>query len=432
MFVAAASVLAIMVLPGTAVAGGTDWLDLRRLNIAHQGGENEVPSNTMYAYRRALRLGSDMLEVDIHTTADRRLVVIHDATVDRTTNGSGAVYDMTLKQVQALDAGYDFVPGEGPASDRPARDYAFRGVRTGEKQPPPGFEPRDFRIPTLGEVMRAYPDVPINIEIKGRSDSDLASYLRNAEALAAFLNRLGRTRGIIVASFNDAALRRFHELAPQIDLAPATAAVAAYKLGRVPPPEGTVAFQVPTEFQGVTVADEEFVDNAHEDGYAVHVWTINDAETMRELLGWGVDGIMSAEPARLERVLCGADMPRPMRPAGVPGHHCNRRISIACGIDPIRAERRRGDLRVVLRRRDEFSGKCVGTVNATIAGSRARDAGRFSFGWMPPGDGGPRRRVVTIDLTPELRRRAHPGGTVRIKTHPYTAFVERDRLRIGQ
>src|SRR5215207_1217324 len=232
---AVALAAALFLLTDSAAAAETDWTALRQIDIAHQGGEDEAPSNTMYAYERALRLGADMLEVDVHTTADGRLVVLHDGTVDRTTNGSGSVYDMTLKQARALDAAYNFVPGESAQSGRPAADYVFRGVRTGKREPPPGFKRRDFRITTLGEVM--------------------------------------------------------HQLAPEIDMAPAVGAVAAYKFGHVPPPEGTVAFQVPTEFEGVTVTDREFVERAHGDGYAVHVWTINDEQTMRQLLGWGTDGI---------------------------------------------------------------------------------------------------------------------------------------------
>ena len=212
----------------------TDWTALRTLNIAHQGGENEVPSNTMYAYERALYLGADMLEVDIHTTADGQVVVMHDGTVDRTTDGSGSVYDMTLAELRELDAAYDFVPGFGIRSGRPPEDYRFRGIATGDRKPPPGFKPDEFRIPTLREVMRAFPDVPINIEIKGRADTDLASFNRNAEHLAALLGRLGRTDGIIVASFNDAALQTFHQLAPEIGLAPGIAGVAAFKFGNVP------------------------------------------------------------------------------------------------------------------------------------------------------------------------------------------------------
>ena len=416
--------------PATAAAE-TDWLKLRTLNIAHQGGEDEAPSNTMYAYERALRLGADMLEVDIHTTADSRLVVMHDATVDRTTNGSGRVYDMSLKRVQRLDAGYNLVPGEGTEAGRPAADYVYRGGRTGRRAPPPGFRPRDFRIPTLGEVMRAYPDVPINIEIKGAADADVSSFMRNAEVLAAFLNRLGRRDGIIVVSFNDAALRRFHQLAPQIDLAAPTAAVAAYEFANVRPPDGTVAFQVPTEFEGVTVADEEFIQRAHDDGYGVHVWTINDEQTMRRLLDWRTDGIMTAEPIRLERVLCHAEVRRPRRPDSAAGEHCSPRASIACEVDPLRAERRGEGVRIVLRRGDQFSGRCAGQVVLRVPGSRAAAHGRFSFGKRPPSDGGPRSHAVSLELSPGLRRTAVTGAMVRVATHPYAAFVDRTRLRLG-
>lgn len=421
--------VACLLFPAAATAGETDWLALRTLNIAHQGGENEAPSNTMYAYERALRLGSDMLELDIHTSAEGTPVVLHDATVDRTTNGSGRVYDMTLKEIQTLDAGHNLVPGEGTEADRPASDYPFRGVRTGQRKPPPAFKPRDFRIPTLREVMRAYPLVPINIEIKGAADSDLDSFMQNAEALAAFLNALGRTRGITVASFNDAALDRFHQLAPQIDLAAATAAVAAYKGAGVPPPEGTVAFQVPVEFQGVTVTDEEFVKSAHDDGYAVHVWTINEEPTMHQLLDWQVDGIMTAEPMRLERVLCRRGTARPPQPARSGHTHCSKRASIACELDPVRAKRKGKRVRVALRRRDEFAGRCAGRLTLKVRGSHGKTA-RFNFGRRPPSEGGPSKRVVRIKLSRKLRRSAHRGKKVRLRTHPYGAFVERERLRL--
>ena len=426
---AAACVLAAAIGAVPAAASATNWLGLRHLNIAHQGGENEVPSNTIYAYERALRLGADMLEVDIHTTSDEKLVVLHDATVDRTTNGTGRVYDKTLREVQALDAGYNLVPGEGTEAGRPAASYPFRGVRTRKKPPPPGFRPRDFRIPTLGEVMKVYPGVPINIEIKGAADQDVDSFLRNAEILANFLNRLGRTRGIIVASFNDAALTRFHQLAPEIDLAPAVAGVAAYKFFDVPPPEGTRAFQVPIEFGGITVVDEAFIQRAHADGYAVHVWTINDPAEMRQLLRWGADGIMTAEPMRLEQVLCTTDAPRPRDPRDT---HCNhRRASIACAVRPIAARRAGRTLRVRLRRADDFAGRCAGTAGARIPGTRLRAAGRFSFGSRPPGDGGPRTSTAVIPLGRPLRGAVTPGVRARVAARPYMAFARSARLVIG-
>ncbi len=430
-----AALSALILLGGGHLASGaraadTDWTGLRYLNIAHQGGEDEAPSNTMYALDRAMRLGSDMLELDIHTSSDGELMVMHDGTVDRTTDGSGSVYEMTAAEIQALDAAHNLVPGEGTEAGRPESDYPFRGVRRGAKAPPHGFQPRDFRIPTLGEVMAAYPDVPTNIEIKGASDEDVQSFLRNAEALAAFLNDLGRDEGIVVASFNDAALARFHELAPQIDLAPATAAVAAYKAAGVPPAEGTKVFQVPIEFGGVTVTDEAFVDQVHSDGYAIHVWTINDEPTMEQLLGWEVDGIMTAEPARLERVLCRADAPRPHRPAAYPGRHCNRRVSIACDVTPTGLRRDGSVALITLERHDQFDSRCAGRVQLNRAGPRRNAVRRFSFGWKPPALGGPEALKVAIPLPKDGWRALQRRGEVRVKARPYAGFASTRRFTV--
>lgn len=422
---------AALAVPASAAAGPTDWTKLRTLNITHQGGEDEAPSATMYALERSMRLGGDMLEVDVHTSADGDLMVIHDGTVDRTTNGSGSVYEMTTAEIQALDAAHNFVPGEGTRKDRPESDYPFRGVRLGEKKPPPAFDADDFRIPTLPEVLETYPKVPVNIEIKGASDEDVESYFRNADALAAYLNELGRTRGIVVASFNDAAIQRFHAAAPQIDTAASTAAVAAYKLGGVPPPPGTEVFQVPIEFSGITVTDRAFVNQAHADGYGVHVWTINDEETMRELLDWGVDGIMTAEPARFEKVLCRDGVARPDRPSSYPGEHCSKRVSIACDVEPtsvVRKARRRA--KVTLERRDDFDSRCAGRVALKGIGVKARRKGRFNFTWRRPSDGGPTSREVTIRLSRKLHRSIRRKGRVRVMVHPYGAFVDKSRLRV--
>jgi glycerophosphoryl diester phosphodiesterase len=424
--------LACAALCGTTpvASAETDWTALRTLNIAHQGGENEAPSNTMYAYVRALRLGADMLEVDIHTTADGKVVVMHDGTVDRTTDGSGSVYDMTLAELRELDAAYDFVPGLGIRSGMPADDYRFRGIRTGERKPPLGFKPRDFRIPTLQEVMRAFPEVPINIEIKGRADTDLASFNRNAEHLAALLNRLGRTGGIIVASFNDAALQTFHQLAPDIKLAPGIAGVAAFKFGNIPPPAGTVAFQVPIEFEGIPVTDADFVQRAHAGGYAVHVWTINDEPTMLDLFDLGVDGVMTAEPARLERVLCEQQVARPPRPSGIPGKHCNhRRASIACDVFAQGPVRLLGDrLRFEVVREDDFPGRCAGRVELLPPGFHA-SAG-FDFGELPPGEGGPESLRIAVPLSADDREKLDDRPRVAVGATPYDAFSRRTILRL--
>lgn len=442
--VAAATALLAAATPASAEV---DWLAQRVLNITHQGAENEAPSNTMYAYERALRLGADMLELDVHTTADGHVVVLHDGTVDRTTNGSGAVDEMTLAEIQKLDAGFDFVPGLGTETGHPAGDYRFRGVRTGNRKPPPGFRPRDFRIPTLEEVLLEYPTVPTNIEIKGAADSDVASFLRNAEHVAAVLNRLGRSEGIIVVSFNDAATQRFHELAPDVDLAPGTAGVAAFKAAGVPPgPGNMVAFQTPIEFGGVGVTDRDFVQQAHDGGYAVHVWTINDEPTMREILDWGVDGIMSAESMRVEQVLCADRVARVPRPASFPGRHCNyHRASIACRLRPSGAAEQVGRKRIRVRivRYDEFPSRCAGLVRVRLApGAAARTAGlkrrallaraRVSFGKLPPEEGGPASREVVLRVRSPARPLVAAGilDHARVRVRPYLAFAAGARLPI--
>src|SRR5918997_5653336 len=222
-----------LVLATTASAAENPWLDRKVMNMAHQGGEDEAPSSTLYAFKRAVALGGDMLELDVHATADNKLVVIHDARVDRTTNGSGFVGDMTLAQVQALDAAYNFVPGRDNVSGLPPESYPLRGVRTGAKPPPPGYSADDFKIPSLEEVFKAFPNVPINIEIKGRADYDVGSFLRHAELLAAFMNAAGRT-DVIVVSFNDLAVERFHHLAPRFGVAPGVYGIARFEAGPSP------------------------------------------------------------------------------------------------------------------------------------------------------------------------------------------------------
>ena len=418
--------LVALLLPAAAGAGPTDWTKLRALNITHQGGENEAPSATMYAFERSMKLGSDMLEVDVNTTKDGKLAIIHDGSVDRTTNGTGPVADYTMAQLRKLDAAHWFVPLEGATQDAPADQYVFRGVRTGQKKPPPGYGPGDFRPLELSELMDRYPGVPINIEIKGGVAEDDASYLHVAEVLADFLNRYGRTKGIVVASFNDAALTSFHQLAPDIDLAPATAAVAGYVLGGVPLPPGYEVFQVPPSFQGIPVVTQAFVDRAHGDGYAVHVWTIDDVETMNELWDYGVDGIMSAEPMRLEHNMCQRDEPRPPLPKSSPGEHCAKNVSIACEVK-VRDVKRTGRKRakVTLTREDDFDSRCAGKLTLKALGANVRKKAKFDFGWHSPEAGGPSEVVAKVGLNADLRESIERRGRVRALTHPYGGFTVR-------
>src|ERR671920_1707600 len=282
------------------------WIEPKRpLNIAHQGGEDEFPSNTLYAFRKALRSGADMLELDVGVTKDGKVIVMHDTTVDGKTNGHGTVASKTLRQIKRLDAAYWFAPGkeEHYSHDHAAAAYRFRGVATGRRAEPKGFTAADFRVPTLSEVMRAFPHTPINIEVKGRTpDEDTAEYVRNATVLAGLLKRTSR-RDLIVVSFKQEAVDRFHGLVPRIGVAPGIGGIGAW-LGMNSPGPGVVAFQLPITFNfGTTVlavTTPESVARAHREGYAWQNWFAgddrDDAPTWRRLIDMCVGGTMTSRP----------------------------------------------------------------------------------------------------------------------------------------
>ena len=288
------------------------WLERAPLNIAHQGGEEEVPSDTLYGFKTALPKGVDVLELDVHLTTDEQVVALHDTTVDRTTNGSGTVEQMTLAQIKQLDAAHWFVPGVGTTHSRPAEEYVFRGIATGDKPPPEGFEANDFTIPTLDEVLTTFPDTLINIELKQSNSTG-----RFEQAVADLLEKHGRVDDVIVVSFLDHSLEVFKALAPDVHTATATANAAAFWTSSQGPLPGApnprhVALQVPTSFSGIPViTSDDFVKNANANGLAVHVWTINDRATMEQLLDWGVQGIMTDRPTLLEQILGERGVARP-------------------------------------------------------------------------------------------------------------------------
>jgi glycerophosphoryl diester phosphodiesterase len=305
------SIVAAAAAPTAAGAATNPWLVKEPLNIAHQGGEDEFPSNTMYAFKSALKAGADMLELDVGVTKDDQVVVMHDTTLDRTTSGRGTIASHTLAQVQRLDGAYWFhAADDAYRHDRSSKAYTFRGVATGKRKAPKGFKASDFRVPTLRAVLKAFPKVPINIEIKGRTKAEaVQEYTQNAEVLAKLLKGSPR-RDLIVASFKQEAVNRFHELAPRIPLAPGIGGSADWLLGGKSPGEGVVAFQLPITYElngttlNITTADN--VAKAHADGYAWHTWLSDDGEspaTWTKLVDWCVDGVMTARPVAFERLL---------------------------------------------------------------------------------------------------------------------------------
>ncbi len=261
---------------------------------AHQGGALEGPSSTLKAIEDAIKNGATAIELDVHATLDRKLVVCHDSSVDRTTNSKGAISSFTLKELKKLDNAYWFVKGKGSVVDADESEYVLRG-----KAP----QDNDYTIATLAEVLLSFPGVMLNLDIKQTSPS-VHPY---EDILASELREFNRRDDVIVASFLDKATESFKLLAPEIPISAGTEATAEFyrcvKNSSLPSKIDYVALQVPHYFGDIEVVTKDFVEAAHSAELEVHVWTIDDAEEMENLIEVGVDGIMSDRPSLLVEVL---------------------------------------------------------------------------------------------------------------------------------
>jgi glycerophosphoryl diester phosphodiesterase len=270
------------------------WLERRVIAYAHQGGAWEGPSSTLHAIRHALGAGATAIELDVHATADGELVVCHDATVDRTTAAQGSIASFTLAQLRDMDFSFWWIPGADVTPGRPAADYPFRGRAPADSA---------FGIATLREVLEQFPGVVLNLDVK-QTAPVVEPY---EQALARLLAEYERSDDVIVASFLDTATEAFRTFAPSVPTSAGTIATAeAWRAvqAREPMPDiPAVAYQVPERQGDLVVVDERFVAGAHDAGKAVHVWTVNDTESMERLLDLGVDGIISDVPTTLCEVL---------------------------------------------------------------------------------------------------------------------------------
>jgi glycerophosphoryl diester phosphodiesterase len=274
------------------------------VNLSHAGGDQAAPHSTMFAFREGLAAGADALEMDVQLTGDGVLIVQHDDTVDKTTNVTGPVVDLTLDEIQALDNAYWFSPQCWPCQDRPVEEYVYRGMRTGEVPPPEGYTADDFRVETFRSIAAAFPDVVLDVEIKG----SFPDAVPVAEQLAAEIDELGLTERIVVVSFDDQLLDAFHELAPDVALSPGLTRLTEWFLsGAEIEPHFTI-FQVPP-FQGdIEVVNAATVQRVHDEGRVVWVWpddasTQENADFYATLIGYGVDGIIAGRPAAMVEAL---------------------------------------------------------------------------------------------------------------------------------
>jgi len=243
------------------------YFDLERpIPVAHRGASGERPENTLPAFALALEQGARILETDVHPTRDGAVVILHDETLERTTDGEGPVSARGLAELQRLDAGHRFST-DGGAS------FPFRG--------------RGIRLPTLEEAFEAFPEARFNVEVKEGGRAFVERVVRSV----ADADREDRT---LLTSGDDAVMAQLHAVLEATGTAPAVGAstgdciafVKAAAEGGEPPP-GPMALQVPPSFGGRPLVTRELLDFAH-----AH-------DVIERLLGLGVDAVMSDFPARV-------------------------------------------------------------------------------------------------------------------------------------
>ncbi|MEQ1873908.1 MAG: glycerophosphodiester phosphodiesterase family protein [Ilumatobacteraceae bacterium] len=270
----------------------------RPIVLAHTAGEDEFPGSTLFGFAESVAAGVDMLDMNVILTSDGVLIVQHDETVDRTTNGTGALADLTYAEVAALDNAYWFTPDCGVCTDQPDEAYIYRGIRTGEKPAPEGYTADDFAIPTFRALVERFPDLPLNIEIKGAGELALAA----AQVLADELVELDRAAASVVASFDDATVVAFHELLPDVELSPSLGPLSQWVLEGVPLPEGQRILQVPPVFGEIVVITPEFIANSLAAGYVIWVWPNNreleNYDSYLAFLESGITGLNINFPAQ--------------------------------------------------------------------------------------------------------------------------------------
>ena len=249
----------------------------RPLVFAHQGGAWLRPANTLAAFHRAVELGADVIDTDLRMTRDGVLVLLHDARVEASTDGAGAVAELNLAQIKRLDAGYRFSTDGGATTP-------WRG--------------KGLEVPTLDEALAAFPDRRFGIEIKDGEP------LAMARSLCATLRRHNAALQVLASSFSQAHIDALRASCPEV----ATSASAtetrnfyllnALGLAALASP-AYQSLQVPPRFGALTMASAGFLAGAHARGIAVQYWTVNDEADLRTLIRLGADGINSDTPDRV-------------------------------------------------------------------------------------------------------------------------------------
>ena len=247
--------------------------------IAHRGDSRNYPENTLPAFESAVRMGIDVVETDIHLTKDGVLVIWHDPTLERNTDGSGRIEDHTLEELRRFDAGYTFTQDGG-------KTFPFRG--------------KGVRICTLAEALEHCPGQRFNIDLKTKCPEIVDEFIK-------VIREHDAVDRVVGASFHLSNLKRLRRLAPDFLTSITTAEVVPLlfrqKTHTLPKAfKRKIIFQIPMAAGPVKVVTPAFVKAMHQRGAVVMVWTINDEETMRRLFAMGVDSVMTDDPALVIKV----------------------------------------------------------------------------------------------------------------------------------
>jgi glycerophosphoryl diester phosphodiesterase len=249
----------------------------RPIVIGHRGAAGDRPENTLLSFEAALAQGAQILESDIHISRDGVPILLHDPTLERTTDGHGDASQASWAELSALDAGIRFKDVNGTTP--------FRG--------------KGVRIPSLEQAFERFPDAYFNLEIKSPGQDTIRSTLDLVE-------RFERADRTLLAAGEDAIMRALRAALATRSLQPAVGAslgeiVAAISsaIDGCAMPTGVMALQIPSTFGGKPLATREFVDHAHRHDVQVHVWTINELSEIEALLDLGVDGIVTDHPGRM-------------------------------------------------------------------------------------------------------------------------------------
>jgi glycerophosphoryl diester phosphodiesterase len=239
--------------------------------FAHRGGSAIAPENTLAAFEMGLRVGADGLELDVHLSADGVPVVVHDATLERTTNAAGPVSARAAAELAGVDAGWHFAGPRG--------DFPFRGQGLG--------------IPTLRDVLSRHRGVPIIIEMKIDSEE-------MGQRVAADIRAAGADDSVCAAGYGTTSAASVRRALPHVATSASHAEVrlAVYRSwGGWPakhPPFG--GYQVPEHAGRIRIVSPRFIRHAHAAGLEVQVWTVDTEAEMERMLAWGADGLISNRP----------------------------------------------------------------------------------------------------------------------------------------